>query len=122
MEQLEAVPVALILGGGMALGAYQAGVLAGLEASGRIRVAAVAGTAIGAVNGAVLAGNPVGQRAQRLREFWEHVTTDLAPAWFEGGGGTGALRRARNIANVLGTYVGGARGLYQPRNFLRRSC
>jgi NTE family protein len=68
--------VALLLQGGGALGAYQAGVYEALaEAS--IHPDWVAGISIGAINSALIAGNPPGARVERLREFWELVTDPL---------------------------------------------
>ena len=62
--------VALVLQGGGALGAYQAGVIQGLEEKG-IEVDWVAGISIGAVNAAIFAGNLPVQRVAKLRGFWE---------------------------------------------------
>ncbi|MGH7038460.1 MAG: DUF3734 domain-containing protein [Stellaceae bacterium] len=61
--------IALVLSGGAALGAYQAGACAALETSG-VRPNWIAGTAIGAVNAAIIAGNPPHERVPRLRRFW----------------------------------------------------
>src|SRR5882724_10991366 len=63
---------ALLLQGGGALGSYQAGVYEGLAQAG-IQPNWVAGISIGALNSAVIAGNPPEQRVQRLREFWEFI-------------------------------------------------
>ncbi len=63
---------ALLLQGGGALGSYQAGVYEGLTQAG-IQPNWVAGISIGALNCAVIAGNPPEQRVQRLREFWEFI-------------------------------------------------
>jgi NTE family protein len=65
--------VVLVLQGGGALGAYQAGVYHALHDAG-IEPDWVIGTSIGAINGAVIAGNPTGKRLERLREFWKRVT------------------------------------------------
>ena len=65
--------IALVLSGGGALGAYQAGAYAALEKCG-VRPNWIAGTAIGAVNAAIIAGNPPHERAQRLRQFWREVS------------------------------------------------
>ncbi|MCC6212961.1 MAG: patatin-like phospholipase family protein, partial [Burkholderiales bacterium] len=62
--------VALVLQGGGALGAYQAGAYQGLHESG-IEPDWVAGISIGAVNAALIVGNPPEQRVERLRDFWE---------------------------------------------------
>ena len=68
--------VALVLQGGGALGSYQAGVIEGLAAS-AIELDWVAGISIGAVNAAIIAGNPPERRVDRLRQFWNEVTSGL---------------------------------------------
>ncbi|MEI6002187.1 patatin-like phospholipase family protein [Paraburkholderia bengalensis] len=65
--------VVLVLQGGGALGAYQAGVFEALHDAG-IEPDWVIGTSIGAINGAIIAGNPPAERMNRLRAFWERVT------------------------------------------------
>ena len=65
--------VALVLQGGGALGAYQAGVYQAIDEA-NIQVHWLCGTSIGAINGALIAGNPPGKRVERLRDFWEEVT------------------------------------------------
>jgi NTE family protein len=65
--------IALLLQGGGALGAYQAGVYERLLEEG-IEPTWVAGISIGAINCALIAGNAVENRVARLREFWELVT------------------------------------------------
>ena len=64
----------LVLQGGGALGAYQAGVYEGMS---ELRIAPdwVSGVSIGAINGALIAGNPVERRLERLREFWNRVSS-----------------------------------------------
>jgi NTE family protein len=66
--------VALLLQGGGALGSYQAGVYQAL-AEVELHPDWVAGISIGAINSALIAGNPRGKRIDRLREFWETVST-----------------------------------------------
>ncbi len=65
--------IALVLQGGGALGAYQAGVVQGLAEAG-IQPTWVAGISIGSIHCAIIAGNPPHLRAERLREFWHRVT------------------------------------------------
>ncbi|WP_426197439.1 DUF3734 domain-containing protein [Massilia sp. DWR3-1-1] len=65
--------IALLLQGGGALGAYQAGVYERLHESG-IEPTWVAGISIGAVNCALIAGNKVEDRVAKLRQFWELVS------------------------------------------------
>ena len=64
--------VALVLQGGGALGAYQAGVFEALSERG-FTPDWVGGTSIGAINGAIIAGNPPGRRLERLKRFWNSV-------------------------------------------------
>src|SRR5690349_9536286 len=66
--------IALLLQGGGALGAYQAGVYQAL-AEADLHPDWIAGISIGAVNSALIAGNSPEKRVERLREFWEAVTT-----------------------------------------------
>jgi len=63
----------LVLQGGGALGAYQGGVYEALAQAG-IEPHWVAGISIGAINAAIIAGNPREKRVQRLKEFWEMVS------------------------------------------------
>jgi NTE family protein len=60
--------VALVLPGGGALGAYQAGVYEALHHAG-LDPDWVAGVSIGGINAAIVAGNPPELRVARLREF-----------------------------------------------------
>ena len=64
--------LALVLQGGGALGAYQAGVYQGLAAA-DLHPNWVAGISIGALNAAIIAGNPPEKRVERLREFWQTI-------------------------------------------------
>jgi NTE family protein len=72
--------IALLLQGGGALGAYQAGVYEALAQSG-IHPDWVAGISIGAINSALIAGNPPERRVEKLRRFWERVTSDVFGSW-----------------------------------------
>lgn len=65
--------VVLLLQGGGALGAYQGGVYEALLAAG-VAPCWIAGISIGAVNSAIIAGNPPDKRVEKLREFWEQVS------------------------------------------------
>src|SRR6516225_3490450 len=62
--------IALLLQGGGALGAYQGGVYQAL-AEADLHPSCVAGISIGAINSALVAGNPPEKRVERLRAFWE---------------------------------------------------
>jgi NTE family protein len=64
--------VVLVLQGGGALGAYEGGVYQALHDAG-IEPDWVIGTSIGAINGAIISGNKIEQRPERLREFWSRI-------------------------------------------------
>src|SRR5262249_9851592 len=64
--------IVLVLQGGGALGAYQAGVYQALHEAG-IEPDWVIGTSIGAINASLIAGNLPEMRLARLREFWDRV-------------------------------------------------
>jgi NTE family protein len=64
--------VVLVMQGGGALGAYQVGVYQALHEAG-IEPDWVIGTSIGAINGALIAGNPPDRRLEALHEFWGRV-------------------------------------------------
>jgi NTE family protein len=70
--------IALLLQGGGALGAYQGGVYQAL-AEADLHPDWVAGISIGAINAAVIAGNPTELRVEKLRGFWETITADPLP-------------------------------------------
>lgn len=66
--------ITLLLQGGGALGSYQARVYQAL-AEADLHPDRVAGISIGAINSAIIAGNAPERRVDRLREFWETVST-----------------------------------------------
>jgi NTE family protein len=103
--------IVLVLQGGGALGAYQAGAYETLCEAGEIPTW-VAGTSIGAVNGAIIAGNPPERRVQRLREFWERVSSRLL-AWPLSNDDN--LRRIFNETSAVLVAAGGAPGFFEPR-------
>jgi len=70
--------IALVLQGGGALGAYQAGVFEGLQEAG-IPLSRLAGISIGALNTAIIAGNAPENQVDRLREFWETICQPNTP-------------------------------------------
>jgi len=67
--------IALLLQGGGALGSYQAGVYEALAEAG-LHPDWVAGISIGAINSAIIAGNPPAERVAKLRSFWEEITAN----------------------------------------------
>jgi NTE family protein len=108
--------VALVLQGGGALGSYQAGFYQAL-AEANIHPDWIAGISIGAINAAIIAGNPPPARVDRLRDFWTQVTTD--PVW-PYSGCPGAVRgdAVRNLLNQMSAglaLASGARGFFTTR-------
>src|SRR5258708_5361676 len=72
--------IALLLQGGGALGAYQAGVYEALAEAG-LHPNWVAGISIGSINAAIIAGNPPGSPVEKLPAFWEHTTPNPPWSW-----------------------------------------
>ncbi|MBR0796255.1 patatin-like phospholipase family protein [Bradyrhizobium jicamae] len=111
--------VALVLQGGGALGAYQAGVYQGLHEAG-IRPNWLAGISIGALNAAIIAGSPEGERVERLREFWESICA-CPVGWPTGEGLADALpfafdlRSANNAVAATRALFQGQPGFFKPR-------
>src|SRR6478752_10283562 len=67
--------IALLLQGGGALGSYQAGVYEAL-AEAELHPNWIAGISIGAINSALIAGNPPEKRVDALRSFWETISAN----------------------------------------------
>src|SRR5947208_13901839 len=101
--------IALILQGGGALGSYQAGVYQALAAA-NLHPDWVAGISIGAVNSALIAGNPPEKRVQSLRAFWETVSQSPfgAPTLPGLTPENAFMHRAVNQMRSLGILIGGA--------------
>lgn len=107
---------ALVLSGGLALGAYHAGAYAALEAAGGPLPDHLAGCSIGAVTAAIIAGNPPGERVAQLRRFWDAVT-DASPevAPWAGLLVAGPWQQALSWASAARTGLLGRPGLFHPR-------
>jgi NTE family protein len=106
----------LLLQGGGALGSYQAGVYQAL-AEAKVHPDWVAGISIGAVNAALIAGNPPEKRVERLREFWEAVSTPpLGVPYFASIAiPDDGARTLLNQARALGILLFGAPSFFTPR-------
>jgi NTE family protein len=113
MTALPALPgqVVLVFQGGGALGAYQGGVYQALHEA-EIEPNWVIGTSIGAINGAIIAGNDFEQRLDRLREFWDRLERKSlwSPASLALIGG--------NFAAQMMTIFGGISGYFAPNRAL----
>ena len=112
--------VALVLQGGGALGAYQAGVVEAMGEAG-LWPNWVAGISIGALNAAIVAGNPPGRRVERLREFWRTICQSPlwpslpAPPWFDEAAWPLALRDGMSGLAAWRALVEGQAGFFRPR-------
>ena len=109
--------IALLLQGGGALGSYQAGVYAAL-AEAELCPDWVAGISIGAINGALIAGNAPERRVEQLRAFWEQITATP----FGLGAWLGPLSEASDVmrgwvnqTSAAMALLGGAPGFFAPR-------
>jgi len=102
--------IGLVLQGGGALGAYQAGVYQALHEAG-LEPDWVVGVSIGAINSALIAGNPPERRLERLEEFWNTITArDTITAWPEGDNN----RKFRNQISAMNAMMFGQPGFFQP--------
>ena len=105
----------LVFQGGGALGAYQAGVFEAMVESGR-QPDWVVGTSIGAINAALIAGNPPEVRLARVRAFWDRMSGGEGPGYpllpFLVGNGL------QNGWRTLHTMAFGLPGFFQPRQSL----
>jgi len=108
--------IALLLQGGGALGAYQAGVYEAL-AEADLHPDWIAGISIGAINGALIAGNAPEARVDKLRAFWERVTAKPYCDWSEGLFLTkgDAVREWLNQMSAYIALVSGASDFFTPR-------
>lgn len=101
----------IVLQGGGALGAYQAGVYEELNRTGH-RPGWIAGISIGAINAAIIAGNPPERRIERLKAFWHLVSSKL----LFGPPGVGEQVRSHfNDASAYYAVLFGLPGFFQPR-------
>jgi NTE family protein len=87
----------LVLQGGGALGAYHGGVYEAMHEAG-FEPDWVIGTSIGAITGAVIAGNALDSRVERLREFWRRLAQPVPGPW-----------------STFSTLAGGIPGFFVPR-------
>jgi NTE family protein len=110
--------VALVLQGGGALGAYQAGVYQALAEAG-IHPDWIAGVSIGAINAAIIAGNATSDRVGKLRAFWKEITANPLLAWPTALHTTTAqgdfARAAFNRVSSLCSLMNGASSFFSPR-------
>ena len=109
-EDMRSARKALVLQGGGALGAYQAGVYAALSET-ELQPHWIAGVSIGAINAALIAGNAPEHRVDRLREFWHLVSSGPSqrlPSWF-------GDRSTQNQWSATMASLVGIPGFFEPR-------
>jgi NTE family protein len=103
--------LALVLAGGNALGAFEAGAYQTLHDHG-LQPDWVVGTSIGAVNGAIIAGNPPERRTEALQAFWSKA------AWPAAGGAAvasnGLVQAMQRFAGQLQTASFGNSAMFVP--------
>ena len=103
--------VALMLQGGGALGSYQVGVYQAL-AEADCMPNWICGVSIGAINGAIIAGNAPENRVAKLEEFWSLVAG--RPIWpFESS--ANPMREWSTVASAWMTIALGQPGFFKPR-------
>jgi len=105
--------IVLVLQGGGALGAYQAGVFQALHEH-ALAPDWVVGTSIGAINAAILAGNRPEDRLPRLKQFWQRIahrdSIDLNLL-------SDQQRRSNSWLSTFDTLLRGVPGFFKPRQF-----
>ena len=102
--------VVLVLSGGNALGAFQGGVYQALAERG-VEIDWVVGASSGAINGAIICGNPIEARIMRLREFWR-ASERQAP---ESAASAGPGETARRTISAQATLATGQPHIFVPR-------
>ncbi len=105
--------IALVLQGGGALGAYQAGIYQALDEH-DLTPDWVVGTSIGAINAALIAGNVKSMRMSRLREFWDRVSHADG---FDLNQVTDEARRLNTMLATMDAMTRGVPGFFTPRPF-----
>jgi NTE family protein len=101
----------LLLQGGGALGAYQAGVYEGLIEAG-MAPSWIVGISIGGINAALIAGNRPERRVERLREFWMRVSEYAPltpPAWLD------PMRPCINTMSAMHVAIFGIPCFFKPQ-------
>jgi NTE family protein len=104
--------IVYFLQGGGALGAYQLGVCKQLMESG-YHPNWVIGTSIGAINAAILAGNPPQKRIAKMNEFWDSIASPPSP--FDHVESHGTFRQAENLWTSLLCLLSGQPHFFSPR-------
>jgi NTE family protein len=101
----------LVLQGGGALGAYHLGVCEELASVG-VPPDWVCGISIGAINAALIAGNPRERRIERLATFWDRISSGLVPGFAIP---DGSMRELWSEGAALWIAATGVPGFFRPR-------
>jgi NTE family protein len=101
--------VALILSGGNALGSFHGGVYEEMLIH-RIQPQWIVGASVGAITGAILAGNPPERRLERLRQYWDEASQagfwPIPPS-------SARLRELYNASHIFNATAFGRPGIYR---------
>ncbi|WP_429599719.1 patatin-like phospholipase family protein [Sphingomonas zeicaulis] len=100
---------ALVLSGGNALGSFQAGAWCALEQHGLVPDW-IAGASVGAVNGAIICGNPPGERRAALERLWRPALNNEMPTF-----DLKSAEEARRVRSAISSLAFGQPGLFNPR-------
>ncbi|MCW5734893.1 MAG: patatin-like phospholipase family protein [Enhydrobacter sp.] len=99
---------ALVLAGGVGLGSYQAGACDALLSRPNARIGWIAGSSVGALNGALIAGTEPSRVVEALQVYWLRGS-----AWGPFGPPNASLRHAANWMSALHTRLFGSLGRLQ---------
>ncbi|SFR75785.1 patatin-like phospholipase family protein [Sphingomonas jatrophae] len=105
-------PCTLILGGGLALGAYHAGAVRTLLADETLDIQAIGGASIGAIMAALIAGTPPDDRIAALDAFWATVGRETGNSFLPSAGG---VRHLANWGSALTSRTAGVANMFRPR-------
>ena len=113
----------LVFQGGGAVGAYQLGVYGALCKEGR-QPDWVVGTSIGAINGAIIAGNPPEKRLAKLQSFWEMMSQNGAPSHWAANCFapffapiTPDMNSVSSVFSGMDLIANGLNGFFSPKHF-----
>jgi NTE family protein len=108
--------IACVFQGGGALGAYQVGAFTAIHEKGYYPNF-LAGVSIGAINSAIIAGNPRNKQIEKLNLFWDTIVPKLWSDGFYGGETNNFFHHLRNQIGALHSLFYGLEGFFKPRLF-----
>ncbi|MGM9452886.1 patatin-like phospholipase family protein [Legionella bozemanae] len=108
--------IACVFQGGGALGAYQVGAFRAIHEKG-YHPNFLAGVSIGAINSAIIAGNPRNQQIEKLTAFWNMIVPKIWTDVFYEAEVPNLLHHFHNRMGAMNTIVNGLEGFFKPRPF-----